>query len=48
MARFASIDDADISAILKDKNSDNTHKATNVTWNVFKAYLNINVDRFRF
>ena len=39
MERFADVNEADISSLLKEKNSDNTHKATYVAWNVFTSYL---------
>ena len=37
--RFASVSEGVVSDLLKNKNSENTHKATNVSWNVFISYL---------
>ena len=39
MERFASVNEANITSLLKEKNSDNTHKATNVAWNIYTSYL---------
>ena len=39
MARFATVDECDISQLLLEKNSVNTHKATNVAWSVLNSYL---------
>ena len=40
MSRFASVvDEFDISNLLKERNSENTNKATNVAWNIFCSYV---------
>ena len=39
MARFASLDEGEITKILVDKNSENTKKATGVAWTVFNDYI---------
>ena len=37
--RFATVTDQEYETILNEKNSINTHRATNVAWNTFKSYL---------
>ena len=37
MARFATLQDADVNKILLDRNSVNTKKSTNVSWAVFTS-----------
>ena len=39
MARFAELSECELSAILEEKDAENTKKATKVTLNIFRGYL---------
>ena len=39
MARFAELSESKLSAILEEKDAENTKKATKVTLNIFRGYL---------
>ena len=39
MARFAGLSECELSAILEEKDVENTKKATKVTLNIFRGYL---------
>ena len=39
MARFAELSESELSTILEEKDSENTKKATKVTLNIFRDYL---------
>ena len=39
MARFAELSESELSTILDDKDTENTKKATKVTLNIFRGYL---------
>ena len=38
-SRFACVTDEGVNNLVKDKNSPNTHKATDVAWRIFECYL---------
>ena len=47
MARFANVELKQLDQLLKEKNSQNTHRSSDVTWDVWKSYTadkNIVVD----
>ena len=39
MARFAELSESELSTILEEKGAENTKKATKVTLNIFRGYL---------
>ena len=39
MARFAVLSESELSTILEEKDAENTKKATKVTLNIFRGYL---------
>ena len=39
MARFAELSESELSTILEEKDAENTKKATKVTLNIFRGYL---------
>ena len=39
MAHFAELSESELSTILEDKNAESTKKATKVTLNIFRGYL---------
>ena len=39
MARFAELSESELSTILEEKDAENTKKATKVTLNIFRCYL---------
>ena len=39
MARFAELSESELSTILEEKDAENTNKATKVTLNIFRGYL---------
>ena len=39
MARFAELSESKLSTILEEKDAENTKKATKVTLNIFRGYL---------
>ena len=39
MARFAELSESDLSSILEEKDAENTKKATKVSLNIFRGYL---------
>ena len=39
MSRFATVDEEKRATLLKETNSECTHKATSVSWNAFQSYL---------
>ena len=39
MARFAELSESELSTILEEKDAENTKKATKVTSNIFRGYL---------
>ena len=42
MARFAELSESELSTILEEKDAKNTKKATKVTLNIFRGYLQEN------
>ena len=39
MARFAELSESELTTILEEKDAENTKKATKVTLNIFRGYL---------